>query len=148
MLRLIASRISRSACEIPSVCSTSAPDLTFSLAAALSWGLSREVSSLCSASVQLGSAARPPPCRGSLLSSSPSPLLSALRDATSVLHAHVPPPWAPPPCSPLAAGPRAHLLPCEWMAVRTVFGAPARKVNKQIHTHDKYKVVNPQPTYE
>ncbi len=31
---------------------------------------------------------------------------------------------------------------------RTVFGAPSKKLNQQIHTHDKYKVVHAQPTYE
>ncbi len=31
---------------------------------------------------------------------------------------------------------------------RSVFGAAAKKVNKQIHTHDKYKAIHPQPTYE
>ncbi|GAX81859.1 hypothetical protein CEUSTIGMA_g13879.t1 [Chlamydomonas eustigma] len=34
------------------------------------------------------------------------------------------------------------------MQLRTIFGAPAKKVNMQIHTHDKYKVDNPQPKYE
>lgn len=32
--------------------------------------------------------------------------------------------------------------------VRSIFGAAPKKVNKQIHTHDKYKTVNPQPTYK
>ena len=34
------------------------------------------------------------------------------------------------------------------MSVRGIFGVAPKKVNKQIHSHDKYKTVNPQPTYE
>lgn len=100
-------------------------------------------------------------------------ILSSLRGlgarAFGLLTSHLPSPsasstqWSPHlSCDGSWVSPLSHLIiggtflgqarlgqlsRCHPMQTRGVFGAPQRPMNLQIHTHDKYKVTNPQPDY-